>query len=733
MQVLHGLLAVMIGLSAAGTGHAQTILLSEDFDGITPPAVPAAWTIDAGWETSASAPSSGSGVNNLMNSGSAAGSAVLPEVDLTGAAFATLTYTARRSGTYDLANLRVSASTDGGATFSTTMLPAGAALPASALTYETLSVALPSSLLGSEEVVIRFEALGLSSSGSNARIDDVVLEMYAPGESGGGTFGFAAAAGSAPAEDDGIDLPLRLAFSAPQGLQAIQFRVSWSLDSLRLVGVAAGAAVEDEEAWSLSYEARASEADVVLIGKGATALPPGTYDTLLTLRFAAGALESEQVDVPTLSNVVGALATPEGEDAGITTGTRAFVLTIAPGAAVFLASPALVDVGDVDVGSDGSALVTVSNPGGAKDLEITSVSSSNPLFTVSPEAGVLAPDESLPFTITFAPVDTAFGLQEAQLVFQHGDGAETITIIGKGRGGRGDAEGDGSVDVLDVVHAIDFVLARISPGPLQTAAADLFPFPEGDDELDVRDLTVLSQAVAHGQWPDGLLLPADVALAGKSAAGAGHVVLRYVGAEGDANGGVNGGAEGAVMELQHDVPIRGFQLIFPDASPGAVVDAPAGATLKSGYDEVRGELRILGYLPDGASLPPGVRRISVSEPLGTPRYATAIGEDRERLVVEIRVSTPVEREAVPEVQLGTPYPNPFNAGTDVLRISSVPAGAEVDVFDLLGRRVISRRIEGSAFTWNGRDPSGQYVAPGLYITRLRSRDIEGTWTVILTR
>lgn len=719
MRVLLALLTLIAGMAAAGIGRAQIVLLSEDFDGITPPAPPAGWTLDAGWETSTGVASPGSGLNNLMSSGSPAGSAVMPSVDLTGAAFATLTYLARRSGTYDVGNLRVTASLDGGATFSITILASGTAIPATGTGYETISVALPSTLLGAADVVIRFEGQGLSPSGSNARIDDVTLEMYAEGEAAGGTFGFVVAAGAAVAGDDSIAVPLRLAFSAPPGLQGLQFRVSWSLDSLRLVDVVAGDAVSDEEAWSLSFEAGTHDADVVLLGEGITALPSGTYDGLLTLRFAAGATESELVDLLTLSNLVAALATPEGGDAGITIGTGAFSLSVAPGAAVFFASPPLLDLGTVDVGQADSAVVTVSNPGGTKDMEIAAVSSTNPLFTVGPGSGVIAPDDSLHFIVTFAPVDTAFGLQEAELHFLHGDSVGMIPIIGKGRGGRGDAEGDGSVDVLDIVHAIDFVLARISPGPAQTAAADLFPFPDGDGELDVRDLTVLSQAVARGQWPDGLLLPVEAALAATSAAGAAHVAL------------LSGGAGGYTLELRHDVPIRAFQLIFPAASPYAAVTGVTGMALRSGFDEARGELRIVGYVVDGGAMEPGVRRIDLSAPVGPPRYATVIGKDLRRIDVDSRIPTLAEGEALPAVHVGSPYPNPFPASSAVLRIPHVPSRGEVEVYNLLGRKVLGTRVEGSEFEWNGRDASGRQVAPGLYITRLRADGIQRTWTVIV--
>ena len=55
----------------------------------------------------------------LEHSGSSAATAVTPGFSLDGAGLATFTYSIRRTGSYDRANLRVTASIDGGGTFPT--------------------------------------------------------------------------------------------------------------------------------------------------------------------------------------------------------------------------------------------------------------------------------------------------------------------------------------------------------------------------------------------------------------------------------------------------------------------------------------------------------------------------------------------------------------------------------------------------------------------------------------
>ncbi|MEX2401508.1 MAG: hypothetical protein WD423_12115 [Rhodothermales bacterium] len=714
-------LSFLVALPVQG----QTAVLAENFDAVTPPAAPAGWVLDTGWETSSGSSSTGSGLNNLAHSGSQATSARTPVFDLAGATFATLSYLARRTGSYDVTNLRVAASTDGGATFPITVFGAGAALPSASSTYELISVALPSSLLGSPDVVVRFEGQGISASSSNARLDDVTVEMYTSDDAAGGTLGFQSASGEAVAEDDSVLVPLRLDFTAPSGLQGIQFRVGWTIDSLSIADVLRGPAVADEGTWTVSYEAGPHSVDVVLLGEGVSSLPAGTYDSLLTMRFTAGAVETEIVDVLALSDVLGALAIPEGSDANVQAGSAAHTLTIVPGTAVFLALPEVVDVGWVDVDDVDSAVVTVYNPGGTKELLVTSVTSTNPLFSVNPDSGLVAPDDSLQFAVTFAPADTAFGIQEADLVFEH-NGSEspsTISIQGKGRGGRGDAEGDGSVDVLDIVHAIDFVLARISPEPAQASAADLFPFPAGDGTLDVRDLTVLSQAVARGQWPDGFPLPIESVPVAKVSSGVAHVTLQST------------GVGEYVLELQHDVPIRAFQLILPTAERTSATSLKHGDgfTLRTGYDAERGELRIVGFVANGGAIEAGVRRLAVSARVGSPRYATVIGTDLDRIAVDAHVPTLLESEEVPDDEMGGPYPNPYPSSGAPLRIERVPPDAHVSIFDVLGREVLHREAESGYFEWDGRDAAGRVVAPGLYVARLRTASLDRTWTVVVVR
>lgn len=723
MSAPRALFALLWLLLPVAVGYAQTVVFEEEFT----ESPPDGWTLENGWAIGATTPSSGSGGNNLEHAGARVANAVTPGFSLNGAGFALLTYSARRTGAYDRGNLRVTASIDGGVSFPVVALGAGAAAPDVASLYQDITVALPSALLGRSLVILRFEGLGASRSG-NLRIDDIRVTSYAAAGVASGALQFSETRGSILSGSEEIDVPLSLDLTSLPGVTGLQFEVRWERGSLHLQGVARGDAVSDDGSWTLQYEASGGALKAVLLGQGIASLPSGRYDPLVTLQFRADLVTVARNDTLALSNVVGAQAVPDGADAGIGTGVSEYVLTVRPPLPEFSVSSSIFDVGDVHVGEADSVRIPVKNTADQADLHVMRIASEHPLFTVNPSSGMVAPGDSMDVYVMFAPSPTVFGQQEARVHFEHnGDHSpRTLFITGRGRGGRGDAEGDGTVDVMDIVHAIDFVLARRMAAPAQTTAVDLFPFPDGDKALDVRDLTVLSRAVMRGQWPDGVALPPETASAGKAGDALAHVQR------------IKQGETRYALRLEYDVAIRGFQIIAPALLPNvsATASADPRLTLGSGYDDARGEVRILGYVADGDALEPGAMDIALSGPVDSPRYATLIDLNRNRVAVRERppaVLPPDIPDADTDPQPQPPYPNPFYACRDIVRIPSLPPDTEAEVFDMLGRRVFRMRVEQPAFEWDGCAASGQGIAPGLYVIRLKSDEKFQTWRVTALR
>ncbi|MDZ4698128.1 MAG: hypothetical protein SH809_00360, partial [Rhodothermales bacterium] len=451
-------LLIVLSLAGVSANGQEAQLFLEDFDGATPPALPPGWLDASGvWQTSASVASTGSGLNNLYIQGTAPASVTTPIVNLAGLTEGTISYLARRTSTYTQTALTVLASTDGGATFPITLLAAGAALPATDGSYQAMSVAVPASLLGASQVVMRFDSGGGTSTGANIRIDDVLIEGLAEGN----LFGFAQATSTASAVTGEVDIALSLDFQNTASLQGLQFSLGWDVATVSFVDVIRGTAVANAAQWQVSAEPDGASARVVLLNGGAGGLAQGVYNPILTLRLRAEAGTVAAQTVLTLSDVVSALAVPTGDDAGIGIGLATHTVTLPDvGEAEFVPSATSFNLGAVAVGATGLAVLTVTNPGGTADLVVSGVASSNPLFAVSPTIATVAPGGSQVFTISFAPTATAFGEQAAVLTFTHnaGTGATNIASSANGTGGRGDASGDGSVDAIDLVLGIDFVL-----------------------------------------------------------------------------------------------------------------------------------------------------------------------------------------------------------------------------------------------------------------------------------
>lgn len=96
-------------------------------------------------------------------------------------------------------------------------------------------------------------------------------------------------------------------------------------------------------------------------------------------------------------------------------------------------------------------------------------------------------------------------------------------------------------------------------------------------------------------------------------------------------------------------------------------------------------------------------------------------------------------EPIPEVAaVLTVFPNPFNASVETQFSLPIAGHANLDVYDLQGRRVIRLLSEElgageHSVIWNGVDEAGQAVASGVYFARLRSGDVELTRSLVLVK
>lgn len=726
---------VVLGMFGIYTAQAQdsTSFYIESFDTVTPPDLPAGWSDESTlWETSSSVASPGSGVNNIKATGAGAGAVQTAMIDLSGMTAGTLQYWARRTSSYEQDSLLVTASVGGDTSFSIVLLDKGQALPTADATYELMSVSLPAELVGNADVILRFEALGGSTSGANIRVDDV--EVIGTGEPAASvsTFGFASEASSADELTGIFEVPLYLDFTNAEKLQGIQFSITWDTGAFSLTDVIRGSAIADTEAWQLNFDSRPNELRVVLLGNPTDALSAGLFDPVMTLQFTVDAGNSDASSELTLSSVLGALAVRTGDDAGLVLGQATHAVTLTTGGAAFSVDVSSLDLGTVAIDLQGQSTVTVTNTG-TVDLVISSVTTDNGVFMADPISATVSAGAAQAFSITFAPTFTDFGYQAGTVVFEHNavGSSNSVSVTGIGTGGRGDTNEDGLVDAVDLVQGVDFVLDVVTPDAEQLLSADVFPFVAPDGTLDVRDLTVTSQAIVLNIWPDDspLPVPSPEAESGKLGSNQHHLALESV---------QEGGQLALYLEISE--PIRAVQFeLKAEVESQIVLDAGVlrdeGASFYLHHDIDAREMRILGVKLDGTNMTAGRHRIALlpidaSTNINTLHNAFAVSAEGSRLPIRLLENAAVSNEEtnlVQEIKLYQPFPNPLDfsiSNTLFIPFSNDKTQhVQVQVFDILGRSVstLAGRLMPAGqhqVTWDGEDGQGMRVAPGLYLVRL---------------
>jgi flagellar hook assembly protein FlgD len=101
--------------------------------------------------------------------------------------------------------------------------------------------------------------------------------------------------------------------------------------------------------------------------------------------------------------------------------------------------------------------------------------------------------------------------------------------------------------------------------------------------------------------------------------------------------------------------------------------------------------------------------------------------------------------AIPDVpiikeELAQNYPNPFNPVTTIHYAIRTPGHVNLDVYDVVGRRVRTLvnesqkpRADGFNVTWDGLDNAGQPVSSGVYFYKLVSRQYRETRKMVLLK
>ena len=544
----------------------------------------------------------------------------------------------------------------------------------------------------------------------------------------------------------GHEVGISLGYSNEEAnLQGLQMSISWDDDVAGIASIEKGIPVLGDE-WTVSFNIVDQSATILLFDNSGMGLPVGHHPDLITLLVDTDILyDGEREATFTIDEVIGALAVPTADDAQLIIRLGEHQLRVEHRSANLEVNVDALDFGMLDIGQTLTETFWLLNPGGERPFTVADLTFGEGPLTVDPASATINPNDTVVFTVTFAPTETEFGMRDSPLRIAHNaepNGVFDLPVRAIGIWGRGDNDGDGMVDAMDIVNTTDFILGRENPTSRQMSRSDLYPFEDGDGELDIRDLSVTVQAIVRDEWPDGVSLPATYDLppddAGKQLA---MPVLISI----------SDAAPDLLLELETAEPLRALQLHFQIediAEMPRLILNQAGAPTASAQvtSDEDGNVRILLYRPDGGVVEPGTYRFArIQRSRGggfiTREYATAIGGTKQRLPVDVEglVATPTERISPAGFEVGSPYPNPIRSGS-TLRVSlrGMPesGGIRLEVFDLLGRRVDQRDIpssHASALEWDVRSTHGGTMSPGVYLLRISNGDYATTRKIVVVR
>jgi hypothetical protein len=267
---------------------------------------------------------------------------------------------------------------------------------------------------------------------------------------------------------------------------------------------------------------------------------------------------------------------------------------------------------------------------------------------------------------------------------------DELTVIARNRVGfYGDVNGDGCLDILDIIMIVDHIVGRDSLDADEFARADIAPwvpgnpYPYSDGIVNVQDLSLLQNIILTGVYPDGTPINGCNYSILPKINGVGNTVTFYI------------NNEGITAYLNSNVDIRGVQIEF-----GGVGDDPNSMVINTDlgqgyYKKVNELLRVLLYDRQGTKVFETGENLLADMPFHITRPEDITIE--KLILIDVNRQKIVDNEVV--IIYGTPpslpidfilyqnYPNPFNPATTIEY--SLPKKCDVllKVYDVLGTEV----------------------------------------------
>jgi len=304
-------------------------------------------------------------------------------------------------------------------------------------------------------------------------------------------------------------------------------------------------------------------------------------------------------------------------------------------------------------------------------------------------------------------VKSAKSLSRLTLTSPAGQPSKSIT--------KGDVNGDGEINILDVVKVINHIIEKAQLTGDEFLYADVAPFdesgqPGGDGTVDILDIVGIVDMILYSGEHG---VAARIAI--KRPILPSPAVLRLS----------REGPDYFTIDLDSGVPVAGLQLRVQynskNTTPPTVLTTERSSEMSLSWNVIEDGLIVLLYGQEGETLPPGNGPVIQIQESGNGSLVTV-----EQLVLSDLTASqiPVHIETAPlEYALSPNHPNPTNMGTTIRYQLPEKERVKLTIYSITGQvvRVLVNEVEEPGYKsvyWDGKDETGSNVSNGIYLYKM---------------
>ncbi|AFH48751.1 5'-Nucleotidase domain protein [Ignavibacterium album JCM 16511] len=314
-----------------------------------------------------------------------------------------------------------------------------------------------------------------------------------------------------------------------------------------------------------------------------------------------------------------------------------------------------------------------------------------------------------------------------------------LTVIARNRVGfYGDVNGDGCLDILDILMVVDHIIGRDSLEGEAFLRADLAPWvpgtpePNPDGVVNVQDLSLLQNIILTGVYPNGIEINACSFVINSPAGGMTNNNQQTT---------IYLSKNGITLYLDSDVDIRGMQAEFSNIGNFSGEMNINTALGQGHYYFGNNILRVLLYDRMGIkTVKSGNNFVAhLPFPISNPQNVMVeklilISSSNERLLdnkLEIKYQNPPPLPL--EFNLYQNFPNPFNPGTKIAYSIPRDEVVTIKIFDLLGNEIQTLVNEFQTQNYYEIQFNAENLSSGIYFYQMKAGEFLQTKKMILLR